>query len=128
MKEGKSPPIPVISWESKTIKTAEIDIICKTGATLDKANKIDRKTMEHICLLAKLNLTEKEMESYAKELSDVLEAFKVLDSLDAKDEPAFHPIEIKDRLREDEVKSTKWKPLGNAKATDKGYFKGPKII
>ena len=85
--------------------------------------------MEHICLLAKLNLTEKEMDGYAKELSDVLEAFKVLDSIDVKDvEPAFHPIEIKDRLREDEVKKTNWVPLGNAKATDKGYFKGPKII
>jgi aspartyl-tRNA(Asn)/glutamyl-tRNA(Gln) amidotransferase subunit C len=84
--------------------------------------------MEHICLLAKLNLTDSETESYARELSDVLEAFKVLDSIDAKDEPAFHPIEIKDRLREDVVKATNWDPLGNARATDKGYFKGPKII
>ena len=84
--------------------------------------------MEHICLLAKLNLTDAEKASYAKELSDVLEAFKVLDGIDAKDEPAYHPIEIKDRLREDEVKLTKWAPLGNAKATDKGYFKGPKIV
>jgi aspartyl-tRNA(Asn)/glutamyl-tRNA(Gln) amidotransferase subunit C len=85
-------------------------------------------TMEHICLLAKLNLSDAEKESYARELSDVLEAFKVLDSIDAKDEPAFHPIEIKDRLREDEVKATKWDPLGNAKATDKKYFNGPRII
>jgi aspartyl-tRNA(Asn)/glutamyl-tRNA(Gln) amidotransferase subunit C len=84
--------------------------------------------MEHICLLARLNLTEAEMDKYARELSDVLGAFKVLDSLDVKDEPAFHPIEIKDRLREDEVKTTKWNPLGNAKATDQKYFKGPKII
>ena len=42
-------------------------------------SKIDKKMIEHICLIAKLNLTEKEKESYAKELSDVLEAFKVLD-------------------------------------------------
>ena len=85
--------------------------------------------MEHICLLAKLNLTETEMDGYARELSDVLEAFKVLDGIDVKDDqPAFHPIEIKDRLREDEVKPTSWAPLGNAKATDKGYFRGPKII
>lgn len=95
---------------------------------MDKHNKIDRATMEHICLLAKLNLTEAEKDSYAKELSDVLEAFKVLDGIDARDEPAFHPIEIKDRLREDEVRPTKWDPLGNAKATEKGYFRGPKII
>ncbi|MDE1865377.1 MAG: Asp-tRNA(Asn)/Glu-tRNA(Gln) amidotransferase subunit GatC [Candidatus Micrarchaeota archaeon] len=84
--------------------------------------------MEHICMLAKLNLTEQEKESYARELSDVLEAFKVLDSIDAKDEPAFHPIEIKDRLREDEVRRTKWNPLGNAKSVDKKYFTGPKIV
>ncbi len=84
--------------------------------------------MEHICMLAKLNLTEQEMDSYAKELSDVLEAFKVLDGIDAKDEPAFHPIEIKDRLREDKVAPTKWNPLGNAKSVDKKYFIGPKIV
>ena len=66
---------------------------------MDKSSKIDRETMEHICLLAKLNLTEAEKESYARELSEVLEAFKVLDSIDAKDEPAFHPIEIRDRLQ-----------------------------
>ena len=95
---------------------------------MDKSSKIDRKMMEHICLLAKLNLTESEMASYAKELSDVLEAFKVLDSIDANDGPAFHPIEIKDRLREDEVKPTKWDPLGNVKATENRYIKGPKIV
>lgn len=95
---------------------------------MDKNGKIDRKTMEHICMLAKLNLTDAEKESYARELSDVLEAFRVLDSIDAKDEPAFHPIEIRDRLREDEVKPTKWNPLGNAKAVDSRYFKGPKIV
>ena len=84
--------------------------------------------MEHICLLAKLNLTDSEKESYARELSDVLEAFKVLDGIDAKDEPAFHPIEIRDRLREDKVKLTKWNPLGNAKSVDKKYITGPKIV
>lgn len=98
------------------------------GAVLDKSSKIDRKMMEHICLLAKLNLTDAEKDSYARELSDVLEAFKVLDSIDAKDEPAFHPIEIRDRLREDEIIATKWDSLANAKATDKRYIRGPKIV
>jgi aspartyl-tRNA(Asn)/glutamyl-tRNA(Gln) amidotransferase subunit C len=95
---------------------------------LGKSGKIDRATMEHICLLAKLNLTEAEKESYARELSDVLDAFRVLDSIDAKDDPAFHPIEIRDRLREDEVRPTRWNPLGNAKALDGRYFRGPKIV
>jgi len=95
---------------------------------LDKSSKIDRKMMEHICLLAKLNLTDAEKDSYAKELSEVLDAFRVLDGIDVKDEPAFHPIEIRDRLREDEVKPTKWDPLGNVKATENRYIRGPKII
>lgn len=95
---------------------------------MEKSGKIDRATMDHISMLAKLNLSEAEKVRYAKELSDVLEAFKVLDGIDAKDEPSFHPIEIKDRMREDEVKQTKWDPLGNAKAVDGKYFKGPKIV
>ena len=91
-------------------------------------SKIDKKMIEHICLIAKLNLSEKEKELYSKELSEVLEAFKVLDALDADEKPSFHPIEISDRLREDRVSSTGWDPLLNARAKEGRYFKGPKIV
>lgn len=123
--------LPYWGRSTEVIKRKLAIYLCtnpRGGAVLDKSSKIDRKMMEHICLLAKLNLTDAEKDSYARELSDVLEAFKVLDTIDAKDEPAFHPIEIRDRLREDEVIATKWDSLANARATDKRYIKGPKIV
>lgn len=99
-----------------------------TGVNLPDYSKIDKKMIEHICLIAKLSLSDEEKTRYSKELSDVLEAFKVINSIDTSEKPSFHPIEIKDRLREDEVKPTKWDSLSNARAKDGRYFKGPKII
>ncbi len=90
--------------------------------------KIDRKLMDHICLIARLDLSDAEKDRYAKELSAVLDAFRVIEKVDTNEEPSFHPIPITDRVRDDSVKPTDWNPLGNAKAKENGYFKGPKIM
>ncbi len=90
--------------------------------------KIDKELIKHICEVARINLSESEIETYVNELSEVLGAFKILEEVDAPEQPAYHPIETTDRLREDEVKKTLWDPLSNAKATEGRYFKGPKIV
>jgi aspartyl-tRNA(Asn)/glutamyl-tRNA(Gln) amidotransferase subunit C len=84
--------------------------------------------IEHICLIAKLNLTEEEKEHYSKQLSEVLEAFKIIDKVETNEKPSFHPIEIKDKFREDKVVLREWDPLSNAREKEGRYFKGPKII
>lgn len=90
--------------------------------------KIDKKLIEHICALAKLTPTEKEKELYLKQISEVLDAFKVLKDIDAEGEHAFHPTKIENVWRDDKVLKTKWDPLGNSKNKENGYFKGPKIV
>ena len=90
--------------------------------------KIDKKLIEHISAVARLNLTESEKELYLKQLSDVLDAFKQIDSIETNEAPAFHSVPVENIWREDKVKSTAWEPLGNAKHKEKGYFKGPRIV
>ena len=91
--------------------------------------KIDKKLVEHVSKIARLDLTEEEKEKFTKQLEDILGTFKKIDEIDTKNvKPSFHPQEIKNILREDKVKKWKWKPLENAKLKEKSYVKGPKIV
>jgi aspartyl-tRNA(Asn)/glutamyl-tRNA(Gln) amidotransferase subunit C len=91
--------------------------------------KIDKALLEHVSKIARLELTEEEKEKFVKQLEDILKAFKKIDEVDTeKVKPSFHPIEIKNVMREDEVKTWKWEPLANTKHKEKKYFKGPRIV
>lgn len=91
--------------------------------------KIDKKLLEHVSNIARLELTEEEKEKFIKQLEDILKAFKKIDEVDTKNvKPSFHPIELKNVMRDDEAKPWKWEPLANTKHKEKKYFKGPKII
>jgi aspartyl-tRNA(Asn)/glutamyl-tRNA(Gln) amidotransferase subunit C len=91
--------------------------------------KIDRKIVKHVADIARLKLTEEEIEKFTKQLKDILDAFRAIDEVDTSSvKPSFHPQEIKNVLREDEVVKWEWDPLGNTKLKEKRYFKGPRII
>ncbi|MDE1833353.1 MAG: Asp-tRNA(Asn)/Glu-tRNA(Gln) amidotransferase subunit GatC [Candidatus Micrarchaeota archaeon] len=91
-------------------------------------SKIDRKLIDHVCQIARLELDDSERESYIRELGEVLAAFKVMDELQLEDEPAFHPIKVENVWREDEARATEWDPLGNSRHKEGRFFKGPKIV
>jgi aspartyl-tRNA(Asn)/glutamyl-tRNA(Gln) amidotransferase subunit C len=90
--------------------------------------KIDKKLIERIEHVARIKLTDREKEMYAKQLSDVLAAFKQIDGIETSDSPAFHPITVENVWREDKANPTEWDPLGNSKHKEQGYFKGPRIV
>lgn len=90
--------------------------------------QLDQKTIDHICQIAKLELTQEEKSKYAEELDGILEAFKLLEELGADTEPAFHSVHLADAYREDVAVPTEWSPLQNARQTEGNYFKGPKIV
>ncbi len=90
---------------------------------------IDEETVEYVAKLARLSLTKQEIEKFARQLEDVLKAFKKIDEVETKDmEPSFHPIEMKNVMREDEAKKWEWDPFGNAKNKEGKHFKGPRIV
>lgn len=81
--------------------------------------------------LARLKLEEKELEQFSKEAEEILELFSQIDSVDTENiEPAFQPLEIKNKLREDKIKKslTQEQALANTTHKEKGYFGGPKAI
>jgi aspartyl-tRNA(Asn)/glutamyl-tRNA(Gln) amidotransferase subunit C len=92
-------------------------------------NKVDMKMVDHICDLAKLNLSESERKEFVEELNGTLEVFRQIDEVDTLSvEPSFHPTKIENVWREDVVEKRKWDPLANAKHKEGGFFKGPKIV
>ena len=93
--------------------------------------KIDKELIESISKNARLKLSDKEIEKFSHELKDVIEAFSKLKEVNTdKVEPAFHPIKIVNRFREDIVKESlkQEDALKNAKHKKDGYFVAPKTI
>ncbi len=92
---------------------------------------IDKQTVEHVAKLARVNLTEEEIRKFSKEFSDILDLFSSLKDVDTKGvEPSFHPIKLKNVLREDKPEKclTQEDALVNAEQKDDGFFKGPRSV
>ena len=89
--------------------------------------------IDYIARLACLSLTPPEKKSFSQQLADVLAQIEELKKLDvAKVEPTFQTTGATDVLRRDEVRKervlTAPEALANAKETERGYFRVPKII
>lgn len=95
------------------------------------AETIDEKTLQKVASIARLKLTEEEIKKFTKQLQNVLNAFKSLSEVNTENvEPAFHPFEIKNIFREDNVEKsfTVDEALGNAEHKEEKHFKGPRIV
>ncbi|MEM5834352.1 MAG: Asp-tRNA(Asn)/Glu-tRNA(Gln) amidotransferase subunit GatC [Candidatus Aenigmatarchaeota archaeon] len=91
--------------------------------------EIEEETLKYVTKIARLSLSEEEVKKFKNQLNQVLEAFKKIDEVDTSNlEPSFHPIEIKNVLRDDEEKKWEWEPLANTKHKEEKYFKGPRIV
>lgn len=91
----------------------------------------NKKILRKVAEVARLELTEKEVAEYSKDLGDMLKAFKVIDKVPTKNvKPTFQPVDVKNILRKDVVESslTQKEALSNAKQKEQGYFKGPKAV
>ncbi|HQQ25725.1 Aspartyl/glutamyl-tRNA(Asn/Gln) amidotransferase subunit C [anaerobic digester metagenome] len=89
---------------------------------------MDRETIARVAKVARLNLTEGEMERYAKDLDDILNSFSVLDEAPAGDSYSFNPIPVVDVLREDEpAQDLDPQVLRNQMSTYQDYVRGPRL-
>ena len=72
---------------------------------------ISKQEVQHIARLARLGLTDKEIEKYQKELSSILDYVEKLKEVDISGiEPTSHSIKVENVMREDEAKG---KSAGN---------------
>jgi len=93
--------------------------------------KLDKELIEHIASLARLKLTESEIKKFLPQLKEILNAFSKLDEVNTNNTKAsFHPVELKNMMREDKTKPclSQEKALSNSKEKKDGYFKGPMAV
>jgi aspartyl-tRNA(Asn)/glutamyl-tRNA(Gln) amidotransferase subunit C len=92
---------------------------------------IAKKEVEHVALLARLELTEEEKEVYTQQLNSILEYVHKLARLDTNEVvPTAHVLPLRNVFREDVARAglPQEKALKNAPEQHDGFFKVPKIV
>jgi aspartyl-tRNA(Asn)/glutamyl-tRNA(Gln) amidotransferase subunit C len=87
--------------------------------------------IEKVARLARLELSEDEMETFGNQLEQILTYMEQLNRLDTTGvEPTSHAIPIYNIFREDQVISSfpQEEVLGIAPEEEEGHFKVPRII
>jgi len=93
--------------------------------------KISKDLIKSLSKLAKLNLTEKEIEKYVNEFSSVMGYMEEIKSLNVENIPETARVTDEGNVfREDEVKPSfnQEQALKNSKNTHNGYFLVPQIL
>ena len=88
--------------------------------------RLSREEVEHIAELAKLGLTEEEVEQFSQQLSAILEYAQMLQELETEAiPPTAQVITLQNVMRPDEVRPSfaQEDVLANAPAAEKGCFK-----
>jgi aspartyl-tRNA(Asn)/glutamyl-tRNA(Gln) amidotransferase subunit C len=92
---------------------------------------MDRSQVEHVAELARLRLSEEEVESFTRQLGAVLDHAEQLNRVDTSGvEPTSYVAAQGDRMRDD-VERESLDPasaLKNGPAVKKGFFAVPKVI
>jgi len=88
--------------------------------------KLSHDEVLHIALLARLGLTEAELDKLREQLSDILENFEVLQQVDTTDvPPTAQSIPLQNVFRDDEVAASlpESEILANAPQREGNYFR-----
>lgn len=84
-----------------------------------------------IALLARLTIDDRDIPGYSRDLSNILDLVEQMNSVETTDvDPMAHPMEIKARLRPDEITETnqREKFQAQAPAVEDGLYLVPKVI
>ena len=95
------------------------------------AEQLTRADVEKVAKLARLKLTDSELDVFTTQLGQVLDYVDVLKELDTEDVvPMAHVADITNVFREDKAGTSlpRNKALANAPKTDGKYFLVPQIL
>ena len=93
--------------------------------------KVSKHDIEHIAMLARIDLTEEEKELFGSQLSSILDYMEKLDELDTSTiEPTSHVLSLQNVMREDTVRESipREDALMNAPSHTEKFYRVPKII
>src|SRR5579862_1242350 len=92
---------------------------------------LTREDAAYVARLARLDLTDEELDTYAGQLAAVLAHAAAVAALDTRDvEPTSHPLPMRNVLRNDEVRPSldRDEVLAQAPAAEDGRFRVPRIL
>jgi aspartyl-tRNA(Asn)/glutamyl-tRNA(Gln) amidotransferase subunit C len=95
------------------------------------AARITRQDVEHVARLARLALTEEEVEALTHELGAILDHAAEVSALETADvPPTAHPLPLVNVLRPDEVRPgvPRAEVLAEAPEAEDGRFRVPRIL
>ncbi|HCN61032.1 MULTISPECIES: Asp-tRNA(Asn)/Glu-tRNA(Gln) amidotransferase subunit GatC [Mammaliicoccus] len=93
--------------------------------------KVTSEQVEHVANLARLEVSQDEVNEFTKSLEKILNFAGQLDEVDTENvEPTFHVLDLQNVLREDksELGIPQEQALLNAKEKEAGQFKVPAIM
>lgn len=95
--------------------------------------KLTANDTKHVAVLAKLNLTDKEISKFTTQLSKVVDLMDELKEVDTKDiKPTSQTTKLTNILRPDEIKEdqilTQDQALSGKDTIQNGFFVVPQII
>ncbi|HIS89378.1 TPA: Asp-tRNA(Asn)/Glu-tRNA(Gln) amidotransferase subunit GatC [Candidatus Avigastranaerophilus faecigallinarum] len=91
---------------------------------------INKEEVKHVAKLARLELTDEEVNKYSQQLGSILEYVEQMNEVNTTGiEPMPHAIPVYNVMREDIVKyeQTKEELMANAPFEEDGFFRVPKI-
>ncbi|QDI92653.1 Asp-tRNA(Asn)/Glu-tRNA(Gln) amidotransferase subunit GatC [Salicibibacter halophilus] len=93
--------------------------------------EITKEQVKHVADLARLTFSDDELETFAKQMDDVIQYAERLNELDTEDVvPTTHVMDVRNVLREDEARPSMNREdvLKNAPASKDGQFEVPSVL
>ena len=93
--------------------------------------KLSREEVVHIALLARLGLSEEELEKFREQLSNILDNFEILQQVDTSNvPPTADPIPLENVVREDETSPSlpQSEILANAPRQEESWFRVKAVL
>ena len=93
--------------------------------------KLSREEVVHIALLARLGLSEEDLEKFREQLSNILENFEILQQVDTSNvPPTAYPIPLENVVREDETSPSlpQSEILANAPHQEESWFRVKAVL
>lgn len=90
-------------------------------------SRVTREEVEHIADLARISLTDTEVDDYIGQFDKILDRFDRLDSVEVDDDEDQDELEnvVRPDIIEDSLDQVE--ALENASETKNGYFEGPSV-
>jgi len=95
------------------------------------STELTREDVRRVAVLARLKLSDDELDRLTDQLGQILGHMEQLEELDTEDvEPMVHAIELQNVFRKDEARESlpREAALSNAPKTDGRYFQVPQIL